>query len=281
MNVLDLGLSFLNKQVHAPFVAASVRPLRVRAGATAVVCSLALGGCELLSGVQGDADVNLYEGVLQTAVSAETGGQYGAAVVQYRKLQAKRPDDPAVILGLARNLRYTGQAGAAIKMLAISAGLKTEQPAFLLEAAKAEIAAGTPSRALEYLVKARFLDDSSWDVHGTMGIAYDMIDAYGDAAAAYARALERSPANPAVINNMAISAALSGDLDRGIEILEGSALTVRRDSQIRQNLALLYGLRGEDEKARMLSSLSLEEEDIRNNLSVYSRLRSGARHTNK
>lgn len=216
---------------------------------------------------------------MQTARAAEAGGENAVAVGQYQKLYLKKPKDPEVLLGLARNLRYTGRIKEARVILLESSELGANEPAFILEFAKAEIAGGVPIKAVVRLNKARALDPKNWDVYSTLGIAYDMAEQFGEAKGAYDRALELSPENPAVINNMAISAALSGDLDRAIRTLEDSSLIVRKNSQVRQNLALLYGLKGDEGKSRSMSRISLDEESVKNNLAVYSKLRGGDLHS--
>lgn len=151
-------------------------------------------------------------------------------------------------------------------------GTKDGNPDFILELSKAEISAGRSASALARLSVLSTQQTENWDLHMTMGIAYDMLESYGQAWQAYLKAVNISPSNPAVVNNMALSAASSGRLDKAISILEEAPEHIRNLPRVRQNMALLYGVRGNYDKAESLSRMDLEEVDVRNNMKMYSRL---------
>ncbi len=70
---------------------------------------------------------------------------------------------------------------------------------------------------------------------------------------------------------------MSGKLDLAIKILEEAPLPVRRNPQMRQNLAFFYGIRGDMKKAGNLAKMDLSQEAVRNNMAVLSRFRNARR----
>lgn len=231
---------------------------------------LALGGCANISG--GDRQVSS-ETLAQTAATMEQGGNYTTAAVQYRTLLDRSPEDLDALLGLARNLRYVGNARLAAKELLKAPGFTAGDAGILLELGKAEIATGNAKDAVRHLRSAEEKDSGNWDVYGTLGIGFDLLKSYDKAREAYSKALTLSPGNLSVLNNMAISLALSGKLETAISTLEDAPISIRRMPQVRQNLALFYALKGDLKKAGTLSKLDLSEADARNNLAVFNRLR--------
>ena len=231
---------------------------------------LALGGCADTSG--GDRKM-LPETLALTAATTEQSGNYATAAIQYQNLLDRQPENRDALLGLARNLRYTGNAKLAAGELLKAPGVTAGDAGILLELGKAQIAMGNAKDAVRHLQSAREKDSGNWDVFGTLGVGFDLLKSYGKAQEAYSKALTLSPGNLSVLNNMAISLALSGNIDAAISTLEDAPISIRRMPQVRQNLALFYALKGNLKKAETLSKLDLSEADARNNLAVFNRLR--------
>lgn len=213
------------------------------------------------------------ESLEQAAAASEADGDYAAAANHYRNLLDKRPEDLGATLGLARNLRYAGRAKLAIGVLDAAADKFGDRTAFVVERGKANVAVGNVTEAIGYLTTARASNDRDWEIHAALGIAYDLTDKFDMARESYARALQLSEGNPVVLNNMAISAALAGDVERAIATLENAPKAARHSPQVRQNLALFYGIKGDMEKAEALAKMDLDAAAVRNNLAVFSRLR--------
>ncbi len=234
------------------------------------VVLLALGGCANTWG--GDREVSS-ETLALTAATTEQGGNYVIAAFQYRTLLDRSPDNRDALLGLARNLRYVGNARLAADELLKAPGVTAGDAGILLELGKAQIAMGNAKDAVRHLQSAREKDSGNWDVFGTLGVGFDLLKSYDKAQEAYSKALTLSPGNLSVLNNMAISLALSGKIDAAISTLEDAPISIRRMPQVRQNLALFYALKGDLKKAGVLAKMDLSEVDARNNLAVFNRLR--------
>jgi cell division protein FtsN len=74
-------------------------------------------------------------------------------------------------------------------------------------------------------------------------------------------------------NNYGLSLALSGDYPAAVATLNPIAADPGAPSRYRLNLALVYGLAGDDKKAAAITRSSLDEAAIRNNLAYYALLR--------
>jgi len=213
-------------------------------------------------------DVSVLE---QSAASAERERDYAAAAGQYRNLMARQPKRLDYVLGLARNLRYLGLADDALKLLAQAEEPFEGDPEYLVEWGKVLIAAGRPGQAVVKLEQAIDGDDGDWQAYSALGIARDLGGDFAAAREAYAKALTLSAGNPVVLNNLAMSRAQSGDLDQAIAILEGLHGDPRSRVQFRQNLALLYAVRGDTEKAKALAKHDLDDKQLERNLSYFQR----------
>jgi hypothetical protein len=74
---------------------------------------------------------------------------------------------------------------------------------------------------------------------------------------------------------MALSAALAGDMEKGTRLLEKAAVLPGATAQVRQNLALLYGVGGKLVAAERLARLDLPPDLVARNLAYYREMRDG------
>lgn len=181
----------------------------------------------------------------ETAAASEKGYDHAAAAAHYRRLYERDSRDVAALVGLARNLRISGQAREAIRTLKDAKDKQGETGELLLELGKAQLAASLIGDARESLTAAQAKLRENWQTHAVLGIVLDRLDDHDAAAAEYRKALMLSPNNVSVLNNLALSFAQAGKLDEGISLLEKLAHGERSTAQVRQNLALMYGLKGE------------------------------------
>ena len=249
--------------------------------------SAVLAGCASEAGTDYAAPSNseysdpIIKSLYQAALAAEAGNNHLAAANHYRNILNRRPNDRFILLGMARNLRYIGEVEVALDALEAASKDFGTQEAFLIELGKARIAVGNAENAIKALKAAIKINGKKWETHAALGIGYDLQQSYGEAWEAYEKANELSPGNPAILNNMAISAALNGKINLAISTLEGAPRVIRRNAQVRQNLALFYSIKGDLKKAKALAKMDLDEESVLNNLNIYKNFRaqSGKRRT--
>ena len=221
------------------------------------------------------ATENLYESLYDAAVAAERSGDYTAAVTFLNSLHNRNPKDVKTAIALARNLRRSGSAEPAMEILQAALAHKPNEPALVGELGKVQLAAGLPDQALASLMRAREKASGDWRIHSALGIAYDRLGRPRSARLSYGTALDRSPGNAIILNNLALSYVQTGDLDRGIDILLRAAASPTATMQVRQNLALLHALNGDIDEAEKLARQDLPENIVQKNLAYYRTLAAG------
>ena len=204
----------------------------------------------------------------EAALGAERQHRYASAAVHYRRLTELNPRDAGVTLGLARNLRYVGSSNDAVLILKASSLLEQER-LLQFELVKAQIASGLLSDAEENLTALEKVAADNWELYALKGLIYDHTGRFSDAQRLYNEALQFSPRNVSVLNNLSISLAQSGKLDEAISLLSELANSEYTNPQLRQNLALLYGLKGDFVKASSLASEDLPPETVAGNLATF------------
>jgi len=241
---------------------------RIPAHTLVVIATLLTAACQ--SAPVGE-NAAISSSLTQAAMAAERTNDYSTAIDQYQKLLTRDPKNIDVLIGLARNLRYSGDSVNAVKILEKLGPTESAPVIYRLELAKSKIAAGKAKSAIRQLKLALSDEPDNWQIHSTLGIAQDLNEDFAGARRSYEQARALSEDNPAVLNNMALSAALSGDIDQAIALLEGAPRLARHSPQIRQNLAFFYGIKGDMKSASSLARMDLDEEQVRTNLAIYSR----------
>ena len=85
----------------------------------------------------------------------------------------------------------------------------------------------------------------------------------------YETGLTHDPTNLSLLNNLGLSLALSGQHDRAISLLSELVNDPSATPQIRQNLALAYGLAGNFEAARAVGAIDLPPGAVESNVNFY------------
>ena len=263
-----------------------VRSLKTRryVGGLAVlsVAGLMLAGCADLD-IQGkgaalakkDAQTAVDEGgaPLRLARAARDVGDFSSAADLYKRVLASKPNDAAVLAELG-----TTQ----LEMGAIYDGIDTfnkipsADPAFLdaqIGLERAQLMLSNPEKALEYADKAVAIAPKNSRALVGRGVALDMLARHPEAQAQYQAALAITPHDMGATSNLALSLAMTGQYDQAIRLLTPIARAPNATSRIRQNLALIYGLKGDDEAARALNRVDLDEQMTEKNLQFYAAAR--------
>ena len=248
---------------------------RARVPALAVVALAFLAGCSLFAPFEAEDAAAIDKSLHKAAAAAQQSHDYGLALRYFRQLYTANPNDLTAALGYARNLRYTGTPGRAAQVLEKALKVGPEDTRLMAELGKVQIATGRPHEAVELLAKALSLGEADWRSYTALGIANDHIGQRLEALQAYQAAQVLSPDNVAIINNMALSAALAGDMEEGTRLLEKAATLPGATAQVRQNLALLYGVGGKLAAAERLARLDLPADLVARNLAYYREMRDG------
>ena len=231
-----------------------------------LLCAIALQSCQKPDTRISETDLS--EVLRQAGEDSQAAFDYAAASEHFRKLSDRKPEDIQAWLAYARNLRYSGRAQQAMRVLRTRMPSFGEDPRLLIELGKAQLAASIAEAALVTLKRATQKAPGSWDAHAALGIAYDRLGRFAEARGAYQRALALSKDNVAVLNNLALSRALAGDIGKGIAILERVYASPFSTPLTRQNLAMLHGVRGDVERARELGLVDLAPDMVDQNIAT-------------
>jgi len=203
------------------------------------------------------------------AERSQSSNNYSAATDYYQKLRLRNPGDVEATIGMARNLRLSGQASEAARMLTTSLEENPLRLDVKAELGKAQLAAGLSHEAIATLTAVVIQVPGDWRALSALGIAHDVTGNPGRAQELYNAALVVSPNAVSVLNNLALSLTLSGNLAGGIDTLERATRLQDSGVQVRQNLALLYAMSGDLNAAERLLKRDLSTEIVQNNLRYY------------
>ena len=92
-------------------------------------------------------------------------------------------------------------------------------------------------------------------------VALDTLGRHAEAQKEYRAALAINPNNKTAISNLGLSLALAGNPAEGEALLEPLADGPSSTPRLRQNLALVLGLKGDGTRAAQLARADLSEQD--------------------
>ena len=101
------------------------------------------------------------------------------------------------------------------------------------------------------------------------GVAHDRDGDHASAIARYERALRADPLNATALNNMGLSYALAGELERAEVTLREALVAPNATMQVRQNLAMVLSLRGDARGAERLASQDMPREAAEQAVALY------------
>ncbi len=137
------------------------------------------------------------------------------------------------------------------------------------------MATGKISDAGRQLSDVMAKDPKRWRTLNAIGIMFVTKNMVPEAMQYYAEALNSSPDNPAILNNVGLSYATDKEYKRAIEALQqGSRLSKSpgQKKQIDLNLAMVYGVSGDLDTAHDIAEKYLDDAALDNNLGLYAHL---------
>lgn len=239
-----------------------------------VALSLTMAGCMTSSTVPQEAakPANVEPALRQAAMMSERNASYGEAAQHYAALHAKYPQDKAITMALARNLRFAGNPQQAIAVINSATAGQSPDALMLLELGKDYLAADQLNLAKPTLERAKAAAPLNWEILSSLGVVYDYEGEYSQAQQQYDAALFLDPENPTVLNNKALSLAQEGRLDEAVTTMKIATDQPSASAQARQNLALLMALKGDAEAAERLARKDLPPSVAEANIEYYKSL---------
>lgn len=157
---------------------------------------------------------------------------------------AEDSTDLGLAMRYAQALRATDQKPQAVAVLQQAALRHPKDVAVLAAYGKTLAEAGRFQEAADVLQNAHTPAQPDWRVLNAQGSVSDQLGDHARAQGFYDAALKIRPNEPTVLSNLGLSYALSRQLDRGEATLRLAAAQPGADARVRQNLALVLGLKG-------------------------------------
>lgn len=234
----------------------------------------ALSGCQTF-GNAGDAALSDKEqGLIAVAESSRKSGERDIAMRLYGEAAMASTGSVKAHLALAEMYGERRQTTEQIAVLERALVLQPAHPEVFLELALVQLSLGKPALALEKLETA--LSKNPRDARALNGkaVALDELGRTAEAQETYRQALEAAGTQGNYIrNNLALSHVMHGQYDEAIALLEPMATATDANATVRQNLAMAYGLKGDESKARAWASKDLTPAQVNENIRFYARYR--------
>jgi Flp pilus assembly protein TadD len=200
-------------------------------------------------------------------------GDPATALGLYRRLHETRPSDPVPLARIGATLAQLKDNGNAAQAYREAIVLAPGDPALHRGLASVLLSLGQPEPAIAELQTALAKRPDDPRLLNALGVAHDIIGRHDLAQEDYRNALRLVPRDAGLRNNYGLSLALSGDYGGAVATLLEVVNDPGSPPRYRLNLALVYGLAGDAEKAASAARGSLPEDAIRNNLAYYVMLR--------
>lgn len=206
---------------------------------SAIAVSLVLGlcGCQ----TDGSSDIT---GSLGDKIEKGSLAEPGRRVDFYRDRFRANPEDADATLQYGKALRAAGEKAQAVAVLEQVTIAHPNDKALLAGYGRALADDGRFQQAFDVLSRAHTPDNPDWRILSAQGAVLDQLGRAEEARQYYASALKISPDEPSVLSNLGLSYMLSKDLSMAEETLRRAYGHANAEPRVRQNLALVVGLRG-------------------------------------
>jgi Flp pilus assembly protein TadD len=211
--------------------------------------------------------------LLKVADETRAGGDLGTAVGLYRRVHEKRPTDPKPLEKLGSTLTQMGAYTEAAEAFHAGLDLANDDPDLHRGLAVVLLSLNQPGPAASEAKAALEKRKDDPRLYNIIGVAEDLMGHHEEAQDAYLNGLRLAPRSNGLRNNYGLSLALTGDYGAAATTLSEIADNPTAPPRYRLNLALVYGLAGDDKKAAAIARSALDESAVRNNLSYYALLR--------
>lgn len=148
-------------------------------------------------------------------------------------------------LARARELKANGRFAEAVAMVEAASAAAPDDRQLIIEQGLMALEQGQMGRARTLLMSAEAATDSDWRVVSGLGIAQAGLGDQVEARKSFNRALELSPNNPTVLNNLGLTYMLDGKLDQASTVLRRAASKDQAKTAVSRNVAIVSALKGE------------------------------------
>jgi Flp pilus assembly protein TadD len=228
---------------------------------------LALGLCSCQT--DGTSDIT---GSLGEKTEHSRAGEPPRGIEFYRDRSRANPENTDATLQYGKALRAAGQRAQAVAVLEQATIAHAGDKALIAGYGRALADNGNFQQAFDVLSRAHSPDDPDWRILSAQGAVLDQLGRGEEARQYYASALRISPEEPSVLSNLGLSYLLSKDLPKAEETLRRAYGHADADPRVRQNLALVVGLRGHVAEAENILKANRPPEEAAANIAYLKRM---------
>lgn len=214
--------------------------------ALAVALALSVAGCKTTNDITGSIGPSRQDAPV-------TEGDWRASLETWGPRYKANPADAEAAINYARALRATDQRAQAVAVLEQSAIRSPNNMPLLGAYGRALAAVGNYQQALDVLGRAHTPDSPDWRILNAQGAVLDQLGRNPEAQRHYSSALKIEPDEPSVLSNLGLSYVLTKDLKRAEITLRRALAQPNADPKVRQNLALVVGMRGKHAEAERIA----------------------------
>jgi Flp pilus assembly protein TadD len=226
-------------------VQSSLRKSAIRIVAVASL-TLSLGACangngpELGLGTSSGDNTNM----------ADAGSKdLDKALSYWGRKYAKKPNDKTAALNYAKNLKASGDNKQAYRVLQQASAAHGNDREIASEYGRLALEADQVQLASKLLALADDRTSPDWRIVSGRGTALAKLGKYGEAVTMFERAHSLAPANPTVLNNLAMAHAGNKNLKHAETLLRQAAQNPMARAKVSKNLALVLNLQGRKAEA--------------------------------
>ncbi len=189
------------------------------------------------------------------------------ATTYWANAYQKNPGDAKAALNYAKNLKAIGASERALAVLKRAHRLHPSHRQIASEYGRLALKQGQTKVALKALVRAhRARGKTDWRVLSAQGTAYAKLGKHAEAQRYFTAALGKKPDEASLLNNLALSHAMSGNPRKAEKLLRQAMADGEETPRIRQNLALVLGLQRKFGEARQVASVDLSDKKAKTNM---------------
>lgn len=232
---------------------------------------LQLAACGALPDLHPESRQNSSD--LRLADAARDSGNLDMAVSLYKKILQRNPDEKAALTGLAGTLAQSNELQQARQIYLHLQTLAPHQLDAELGLARISVRQQQLDDARTRYQEILSRQPDNLQALAGLGVVYDMQGQHDAAQQIYRQALSRYPDDLNLRNDLGLSLILAQQLRTGIAELLKIVDVPSAPAQARQNLALGYGLLGNEAAAERVLQADMPSAQIQNNLRYYRELR--------
>jgi Flp pilus assembly protein TadD len=185
-----------------------------------------------------------------TTPATDGKAELAKATEYWGKAYAKNPKDAQTALNFARNLKAQGEKQQALAVLQQAAGVNPTHKGIAGEYGRLLLEFNHITQADKLLELADDPSAPDWKVISARGTVFAKQNQYSKAVPLFERALQLAPDQPSVMSNLALAYAMEGNVDKAEPLLRKAA-ALGGDARVNQNLALVLGLQGKYDEAKL------------------------------